>query len=414
MRIPFINKEIILTERRPSKRELEASYGAPGQTFFAGLIGETGEYNPDLKFPACIEVYDKMRRSDAMVFATLQVVKLPVLAVDWQIKCEREDVKEFLEEQLFHRLNFKQFVRQALLMLDYGFMLFEKVYKVEGNRIVLKKIPARMPASLWKWNVEEDELVGVTQLVWKDGKYEQPFIPRWKIVVFNINQEGNNYEGRSLLRSSYKHWYIKDQLYKIDAIAKERHGVGIPKVRLPEIYGDDDVTQAENLAKNLKAGEQAYIIEPPGYEVGILEQSGRSEDCLPSIQHHNEMIAMNILASFLVFGTTRTAARATAVVLEDLFLQSLEGILAELAETIDQDIIRQLVEWNFGEGIEAHISPGSVRKRKVGELSAAISALVRAGALTPSTDIENYLRRIIGLPPVEESGGEEPKSAETE
>lgn len=405
MKIPLISK-LAEKQNRPPKRQLETSLGAPGQTFFAGLIGETGEYNPDLKFPDCINVYNKMRRSDAMVFATLQVIKLPVLSVDWQVKCDREDVKEFVEEQLFHRINFKQFLRQALLMLDYGFMLFEKIWKVEGNKIVLRKLAARMPSSLWKWNVEDDELVGITQLVWKDGKYEQPFIPRWKLVLFNINQEGNNWEGNSILRSAYSHWYIKQQLYKIDAIAKERHGVGIPKVKLPEIYGDDDVTQAENLAKNLKAGEQAYIVEPPGYEVGILEQAGRSEDCLPSIQHHNEMIAMNILASFLVFGTTRTAARATAVVLEDLFLQSLEGILAELAETINEDIIRQLVEWNFGEGIQVHISPGSVRKRRVGELSAAVSALVRAGALRPDTDVENFLRRIIGLPPVGEGSAE--------
>ena len=38
-------------------------------------------------------------------------------------------------------------------------------------------------------------------------------------VLFNLGQEGNNLEGRSILRAAYKHWYIKDELEQIMSIA---------------------------------------------------------------------------------------------------------------------------------------------------------------------------------------------------
>ena len=65
-------------------------------------------------------------------------------------------------------------------------------------------------------------------------------IPAWKFVVFTFRQEGDNYEGVSVLRSSYKHWYIKDQLYRFDAVKHERQAVWIPVKRTGE-----DATEEE-------------------------------------------------------------------------------------------------------------------------------------------------------------------------
>jgi hypothetical protein len=53
-----------------------------------------------------------------------------------------------------------------------------------------------------------------------------------KLIVFVNEMEGMNWWGTSLLRPAYKHWFIKNTLYKIDAIAHERQGLGIPYVSI--------------------------------------------------------------------------------------------------------------------------------------------------------------------------------------
>jgi predicted transcriptional regulator YdeE len=50
-------------------------------------------------------------------------------------------------------------------------------------------------------------------------------IPAQKLVIFTHRREGDNYEGRSSLRSAYKHWFFKDTLYRLDGIRHERQGV---------------------------------------------------------------------------------------------------------------------------------------------------------------------------------------------
>lgn len=47
-------------------------------------------------------------------------------------------------------------------------------------------------------------------------------IPREKLVIFSFRKEGDNYEGRSVLRSCYKSWYLKDSLYKFEAVKFEK------------------------------------------------------------------------------------------------------------------------------------------------------------------------------------------------
>jgi hypothetical protein len=65
-----------------------------------------------------------------------------------------------------------------------------------------------------------------------------------------------------VLRSAYKHWFIKDKLYKFDAIRHERQGVGIPIIYLPDNATPSDKAYAEKIVKNIRATEQTGIVMP--------------------------------------------------------------------------------------------------------------------------------------------------------
>ncbi len=139
-----------------------------------------------------------------------------------------------------------------------------------------------------------------------EGKPSQIEIPGDKILRFTLKQEGDNYEGTSTLRSAYKHWYIKDTLYKLEAVKHERQSIGIPKITLPSTATPEDADEAENIVANLRATEKGYIILPNSdwhFEFANMGADTTS-NVQESIAHHNREIAKNILAQFLELGAS--------------------------------------------------------------------------------------------------------------
>lgn len=260
-----------------------------------------------------------MRRSDAQVQATLLAMELPIRSTKWyvmpgetiQAGGEKEttdldkEIAAFVEDAFFKRMEgtFDDFLRQALTMLPFGFSIFEKVYKEEGGKIYIKKLAQRLARSVWKWNREPDGRVGITQFLYMndEGKPANVDIPASKLLIFSFRREGDNFQGVSVLRSSYKPWYIKDTLYKLDAVKHERMAIGIPILTLPQSHTDNDEAEAENILASLRATEKSYVILPnKDWEFKFADMgSGKVIDSKDSIEHHNREIAKNILAQFL-------------------------------------------------------------------------------------------------------------------
>ena len=80
-------------------------------------------------------------------------------------------------------INWEDLLRQALLSLPFGYMVFEKVFatRIDGGKtyVVWDKLAPRMPRSIHKWAIGADNQPGVTQ--WRsDGTTIE--IPMDKIV----------------------------------------------------------------------------------------------------------------------------------------------------------------------------------------------------------------------------------------
>lgn len=389
---------------RPKTGEL----GATGTQFFAGFIsGE--EYNQKLQGQAGLKIYDEMRRSDAMVKATLLAIGLPIRQAVWRIEAASEDNKdqeiaELVQNNFFGGMSitWDDFLRQALLHLPFGYMMFEKVYKLENNKILLKKLAPRLPKTLYKWMTADDGgLEYIVQFVLKGGSYIYADIPIDRLLIFTSEKEGDNYEGISVLRSAYKHWYIKNELYKIDAIGHDRYHIGIPIIGLPEGSTDqeEDKKRAIELGKNLRGHEQAYIVKPFGFEIGLLPMpSKKGTDIMPSIQHHNEQIVVNILAQFLTLGTTKTGSRALGGSFQDLFLLSLQSVAKYIEDTLNRYCIKPLVDYNFITDNYPKLKASKIKETNFTSLADAVSKLTNVGVLTHDEELEDYVREIGSLP----------------
>ncbi len=386
--------------------------GATGQTNYGSIILQ--EYNPALVGPRGLETYDQMRKGDGQVHATLTLLKAPLLSAQWYME-PYDDSPEAREQAdlawwaLTHMSKpWSTVLNEALSFLDFGFYLYEKVFEYtewQGRTVAKwKKWGPRHPRTITKWEYDENGGLngayhmrsGIT------GSGGEIFIPIRKLLLFNLNEEAGNPEGISILRSAYKHWYFKDNLYKVDAIQKERHGIGIPIVELPPNYTKKDKDLANEMAKNLRTNEQAHVVKPPGFVIGFLEFRGGQNpvDPLKSAMHHDLMIARNILAQFLNIGADTSGTAGSSTSMQELFVKNLKYIADEVRGVINQFAIPELINYNFM-GVENY---PELKVRRIGEnadwraLSVALRNQIEVGALTPDTELEEFLRDQQDLP----------------
>ena len=398
------NIVISLAEKKPKDSE---EIGATGTTFFSGSLSEN-EYNTDLRGAKAIAVYDKMRRSDSRVKATLLACMLPIRAADWSITPGSEDkrdeeIAQELELNLFTGMSitWDSFLYHALLMLVYGWFAFEKVWAVEGGQYRWQKLAPRMPSTLYQWDLDETGgLKGIIQFVMKNGKYDFIPISAEKLLVFTNDKEGSNFEGISVLRSSYQNWYYKSNLYRIDGIAAERHALGIPFFKHPADAKKDDKDRIDAIGQRLYAHEQAYIRLAEGYEFKVEGLSGTIKDILPSIEHHNREIAGSILADFLALGSGQTGSWALSTDKSSFFLMALESVINNICDTFNRYAVKQWVDYNY-DSVEQYpeLTASSLERRNIAEYSKAVTDLVTAGVLVTDPNIEDTLRDLLKLPP---------------
>ncbi len=380
--------------------------GVSGTNIFSGIITE--EYNAELSDIKGIKIYDKMRKQDATVRAAMSACQLPIRRASWYIKPASEDtkdieVRDFIERALFDEMSvtWDDFLRQALLMLTFGVMIFEKVFEIRTldgkDRIIWKKFASRMPTSITHWQTA-DGGKGIQQLAPNLGKNIS--IPIEKLLIFVNEIEGENWWGTSLLRAAYKNYDIKYKIELIDAVAHERQGLGVPFVKLPNGYTEADVTRAKAVLENLRASERGYLLEPDDMDVEFKDMKGLTlRDPSKTIAHHNRQITLSVLAQFLDLGSGSTGSRALSEDHTSLFLQSLEAVANNVADVINKYAIKELVDLNF-EGIEKYpeIDYTGIARVDVEKLSTAYQRFTQSGGLQASESDDQYIRGLMGLP----------------
>jgi hypothetical protein len=380
------------------------------------------ELLPELRDKLGIRKWYDLKRNDGAVRGSLRLLKTPIQAAHWFVEpgadtTEGRNVAEFVQDCLFEELNvdWSQVLDDILLMFEYGYMVFEKVYTdpltEPDGRTRLRKLAPRHPLDIreWIW----DDRGGPAGIVMEpfvpygtqfdtlfppmssnpEANLGQ-FIPIRKLAIFSLEPEGGDLRGISVLRSAYKHWFYKDTLYKIDAIQKERHGIGVPVIKLPPGYSEKDKKLADELGRNLRTNDRAHIVIPTNWEILFAKLEGQPVSCLESIDHHDAMIRLNILAPF----ASDPAPDETSI---DMFFKSTRYLANTVAGIINKFVIRQLVDYNFKRVGKKY---PKLRARRIGEwndlrtFSFAVRNFVGAGLITPDDRLEAQLREEADLP----------------
>ncbi|MCC4250785.1 DUF935 domain-containing protein, partial [Microbacterium testaceum] len=132
--------------------------------------------------------------------------------------------------------------------------------------------------------------------------------------------------------------------------------------------------------------------------------TGKVPDLDKQIRYYDEQIARAVLANFLnLGGDNSTGSYALGDTFANFFINSLNALARHIATIIQQHVIEDLVDANWGpEEPAPRLVPPKIGAEHPATAE-AIRALLESGAIHWDPALEAHLRGLYGLPVMEES-----------
>lgn len=273
-----------------------AELGISGTVNYDGRI--QAEANPDLRDNAARGtpgvgyswgVWDRISLTDPAIASALNLVIAPLRDATVEVQ-PAEDVPDGERHADVVRDNLLKWVdpqwpnfieEMARRTLVSGFDIHEPVMGTRedkripgGVAVYVAKLAQRLPSSLSlnPWRESRGDLVEVIQQgvrSTEDGRavYEGEIrLPADRILLTTWQRDGNNYEGRSALRSVYYLAKLREALLKIFAIGSEREALGIPVASVDKDarLTAEQIREWQNFLQRMAAHENAAAVPPPG------------------------------------------------------------------------------------------------------------------------------------------------------
>ena len=419
----MINEEGVIPTAE-QKGTIAIEHGTVGTDIFSGYIDV--DYNTKWRdWGTRVKTVDEMIGSDASVEAVLMAIKNPIMSLKFFIEPveengEEKEIADFVHKNIFEEMmgGFDWFLEQALTQYDYGCSVFEIVLKEKANMIMLHKLAFREQKSIDKWAINGmpwagGHPAGITQMVNMnddDNSTTTKAIPWNNLLIFSHKRKGNNFEGVSVLRSAYLHWYMKNLLYKIGGVSADRFGVGIPYIKFKQGASKKDISKYEELVKNIKSNQKAFaVFDDKVQEFDILTPKSGGEKGMmkDQIDHHDRKIYDSILAGFLNLTTGEGGSNALSRDQSSFFLRGLQRNVNYICSKMDE-LIKKLVYLNFGERDKYPCFKASdIGQISMDEYVVSIRNAKEGGLLNWTPRDEDKVREQIKMPALTEDEREE-------
>lgn len=377
--------------------------GATGLAQFSGRIQE--DFLRELRGLEGYRKFNEMRLNSPVVGSLLLAVRMPILAMDWTFSSDTEGDPRLeicnasLENMSYSILDH---ITESLSFLWAGYCPFEIVYeRGENGWMLWRKFAPRGQDTVTRWQFSEDGgLEGFYQRVNYTGEV---FIPMEKTLLYRINVERNNPEGRSMLRAAWTSYYYAKYISQSEAIGLERGMDGFPVITLPEgasVDPDDsnsDAAKAAEFVRNIRNDEQAGMVLPFGWELELLAPGAQSRlDADKVIRRYESRILMSALAQFLNLGQEGIGSLSLSRDQTDFFAMALNATADVISETITKYALPRLMKLNGydAEGLSLTHSPAT--QEDIVQIGTVLSQLGQYLDLTAEDQV--WLRQILKMP----------------
>lgn len=358
---------------------------------YAQTISSLPAYVDDAERDFGTDIYNRMM-NDPAVFSSVLALKTMILSSGYRVltrvnqpsafkadpQAEAEyqratEISDFISAML-DRLQepLEGIIDDALDCLIYGHVLLEKTYEHRNGKLVLATLRAK-PREAYRFAVDQymnvlgvvgattatGGIISVTSIVSTDA-----IIPRDKFVLMSFMPRRGDPRGRSLLRSAYNAWYLKQQAWP--EYLKSLSTFGTPSLvgTLPEDAGEVQtydsngtpdavpVTAADDLlAKLLGFRNASAIVIPHGATVEPVNSAGDGSIYSNAIDVFDKQIARAILIAVRATMESQHGSRADSQTAQDIVGEFAQWIQRSVEATLFRDVIQPTVRLNFGDEV---------------------------------------------------------------
>ena len=413
--------------------------GTTGLRQWSGFLDE--EWLVPLKDPRGLRTFREMADNDPIIGASLLAIGLLVRQVTWTVMPSEDtpaaqQSADWVKDALFMDLagGWDALLQEILSMNWAGWSFHETVYKRRAGWTAdpwtssrfsdgqwgWHSLPIRAQETLDHWEIDDDtnQIVAMVQRdPVRSGLYT---IPMAKAALFRPHQHKGNPQGRSLLRSVYRPWYMSRRIEELQGIGIERDLAGLPvmyvppEIMDPQASAEDQSTYSayKKIVTNIRRGEQEGVLLPLQYDpttqkelyrLELLSTGGQRQfDTTKILEFYNREKAIALLTDVLLLGHERVGSFALASSKTNLLALGVSAICGSIAEVFSEQVFPPLWALN-GWPVETmpSLQPGDVETVDLDELGNFIVRYSQAGL--DLTDLENEVRRRAGLPLKEET-----------
>lgn len=407
-----------------------------------------------------VRKYREMRDNNPVIGACLYATEMlvrratrKIVPADDSLLCQ--EYADFVDGVLFKDLDMSWSLQlsEILSFLTFGWSWFELVFKrrqgmhppgpgatspllgpygqagstlpqtparsiYDDGMIGLAKIAPRSQDTLLYWQFDQvGALQGMHQMDPWMGRH--CYLPYEKSVLFRPTSYKDSPEGRSVLRTAYRPYYMLEHLQNIEAIGAERDLAGLPVIGTPPQWWSPNASDAENaqleamkkIGTSIRTDEQSCFVYPMWYDsmghpllkFELLASSGRRAfDIGAIIKRYELRIAQSVLADIIFLGHEAVGSFALASSKTNLFSMALSGYLEVIEDVVNRRIIPLLWRLNaLPDDCMPRLAHGDVESVDLKELGEFIKDYADAG-FDPA-DLDNHIRSLVEFPEVDDA-----------
>ena len=293
---------------------------------------------------------------DTQVSTGFEILKYLLSSKQWILTDPNEEddstIYDFINEMLKGMdTELNTVVKQMCSAVMWGFNVHEIIYDVLDGRLICKDlVPIHIKTLQNNPFVYDDdgELVAIHQ-EYQGGDVE---IPINKVLLYSYNNPYDEHEGQGLLYDFLPIVEDKENLMDWLMTFAEKNGS-------PTLYGktNNPTSRDEmlNAFEDISEGTTGMVLGVED-EVGVLESSHKGETFFTTLQYKDNQIFRRLFIGNLLLGdNSQTGTYAQSQTQLDFTTKVYDGILEEIANTIQEQVINPVVAFNFGANAQAPV-----------------------------------------------------------
>ena len=286
---------------------------------------------------------------DTQVGTGFDILKYVLSSKKWILTNATEDDSRAYDliNDMLHNMNVDMttIVKQMTSAMMWGFNVHEQLYTVrDGYLVVAGTVPIHIKTLQNDPFLYEDD-TGKLWAICQTVDNTDIEIPIEKCLLYSFGSQYDEHEGRGLLYDFYPIVEDKENVMDWLMTFAERNGS-------PTLYGktDDPVSSNKmlNAFDDIADGTTGLTLGM-NEDIGVLESSHNGEVFFNILQYKDNQIFRRMFIGNLLLGdTSQTGTYAQSQTQLEFGKIVFDGILEEIANVIQEQMIDRVVEFNFG------------------------------------------------------------------